>query len=63
MQVARGQEDVDAGAVGKLKRASGHLDVFGFGARQRGDARLAHGLCDSGDRREITLRSLSLIHI
>jgi hypothetical protein len=56
MQVARRQKDVDAGAVGKLQRAGGHLDVFGFGAGQRGDARLAHGLRDGGDGREVALR-------
>ena len=56
MQIARRQEDVDAGAVGKLQRAGGHLDVFGLGAGQRRDARLAYGLGDGGDGREVALR-------
>ncbi len=55
MQIARGEEDVDAGAVGKLQGAGGHLDVFGLGAGQRGDARLADGLRDGGDGREVAL--------
>ena len=55
MQVARSEEDVDAGAVGKLQRARRHFNVFGFGARQRGDARLADGLRDGGNRGEIAL--------
>ena len=56
VQVARGEEDVDAGAVGKLDRAGGHLDVFLLGARQGGDARLANGLGDGGDGGEVALR-------
>ncbi len=55
MQVARRQKDVDAGAVGKLQGAGGHLDVFSLGAGQRGDARLADGLGDGGDGREVAL--------
>ena len=46
---------MDAGAVGKLQRAGGHLDVFGLGAGQRRDARLANGLGDGGDGREVAL--------
>ena len=53
MQVARGEEDVDAGAVGKLQGAGGHLDVFVLGAGQRSDARLADGLRDGGDGGEV----------
>ncbi len=45
------------GAVGKLHRAGGHLDIFLLGARQRSDARLANGLGDGGDGGEIALRS------
>ena len=56
MQVAGSQKDVDAGAVGELQGAGGHLDVFGLGAGQRGDARLANGLGDGGDGREVALR-------
>ncbi len=56
MQVAGGEEDVDAGAVGELHGAGGHLDVFGSCAGQRGDARLADGLGDGGDGREVALR-------
>ena len=55
VQIARGEEDVDARAVGKLKGACGHLDVFFFGAGQGGDARLADGLGDGGDGREVAL--------
>ena len=47
---------MDAGAVGKLQRARRHLDVFGLGAGQRRDARLAHGLGNGGDGREVALR-------
>ena len=46
---------MDAGAVGELQGAGGHLDVFGLGAGQGGDARLAHGLGDGGDGREVAL--------
>ena len=53
MQVARGEKDMDAGAIGKLQGACGHLDVFGLGARQGSDARLADGLRDGGDRGEV----------
>ena len=56
MQIARRQEDVDAGAVGKLQRAGGHLDVFSLGAGERSDARLADGLRDGGDGGEVALR-------
>jgi len=41
------------GAVGKLEGARGHLDVFLLGAGQRRDARLADGLGDGGDGREV----------
>ncbi len=34
VQIARCEEDVDAGAVGELQGAHGHLDVFGFCASQ-----------------------------
>ncbi len=56
MQIARSQKDVDAGAVGKLQGARGHLDVFGLGAGQGRDARLADGLGNGGDGREVALR-------
>ena len=47
---------MDASAVGKLQRAGRHLDVFRFGAGERGDARLAHGLRNGRDGREVALR-------
>ena len=56
MQIARRQKDVDAGAVGKLQRAGRHLNVFSLGAGQRRDARLANGLRNGGDGREVALR-------
>jgi hypothetical protein len=56
MQVARSQKNVNAGAVGKLQRAGGHLDVLGPGAGQGGDARLANGLGDGRDGGKVALR-------
>ncbi len=56
VQIARREEDVNARAVGKLQRPSGHLDVFILGAGQRRDARLANGLRDGGDGGEVALR-------
>ena len=56
MQIARRQEHVNARAIGKLQRPRRHLDVFGLGAGQRRDARLANGLRNGGDGRKIALR-------
>ena len=56
VQIARGEKDVDAGAVGELDGAGGHFDVFRLGAGQRGNARLADGLRDGGDGREVAFR-------
>ncbi len=44
---------MDARAVGKLQGAGGHLDVFGLGAGEGSDARLANGLRDGGDGGEV----------
>jgi hypothetical protein len=56
VQVARRQKDMDARAIGKLQRPRRHLDVLGFCARQRRDARLANGLRNRGNGRKIALR-------
>ncbi len=55
MQVARGEKEVDAGALGKLQGAGGHFNVFSLSSSQRRDARLPHGLGDGGDGREVAL--------
>ncbi len=55
VQIAGGEEDMDAGAVSKLNGAGGHLDVFLLGAGEGTDARLADGLCDGGDGSEVAL--------
>ena len=47
---------MDASAVGELQGARRHLDVLGLGAGQRRDARLANGLRNGGDGREVALR-------
>ena len=57
MQIARGQEHVNAGALGKLHGAGGHLDVFLLGAGQRSDRGLRTRLGDRRDRREVAFRS------
>ncbi len=48
---------MDAGAIGELKGAGGHLDVFGLGAGQRCDAGLANGLSNGGDGSEVAFGS------
>ncbi len=55
MQIAGGEEDMDAAAVGELQGASSHFDVFGLRAGKGSDARLADGLGDGGDGREVAL--------
>ena len=57
VQIAGGEEDMDAGAVGKLDRAGSHFNVFFFGAGEGSDARLADGLGDGGDGSEVALGS------
>ena len=47
---------MDARPIGKLQRARRHLDVFGLGAGQRRDARLANGLRNRRNGGEVALR-------
>ena len=47
---------MNAGAIGKLQRAGGHLNVFLFCPGQRRNARLANGLGDGGDGGKVALR-------
>ena len=44
---------MDARPLGKLQRPGRHLDVFGLGAGEGSDARLANGLGDRRDGSEV----------